>query len=381
MQRNKAVRRFLALACAISLGALATGCAGGGGDNPGGGDTTSPAGGEAATSSDAGETAASGDADDDAAWAKVVEAAEQEGSVNVYTITANEDVRNELVKQFEAQYPKIKVELTRMESGALTARVAQEIEAQAPTADVMGIVDNIIYTQHPDWFRDLRGQVPNMDKYWPEKWVAADGTYVHQQANEFIISYNTQKIQGEVPTTWDALADWDGLSQGIMADPRASNSFMGWAMFIRDKFGDDVLAKFGKGVGSVFDSSATAAQQVAAGEVPLVFPAVRELTTAMLNAGAPVERLHTEPVIGTTHIWALPKSTGGHPNAGQVFLNFMLSRDAATLTCQKGDNMPVAYDDIPDCPIASEDMTLVTDYFPKLDDTVKNEIAGILGLQ
>jgi hypothetical protein len=50
------------------------------------------------------------------------------------------------------------------------------------------------------------------------------------------------------------------------------------------------------------------------------------------------------------------------------------------LTCQKGDNMPVAYEDIPDCPIAPE-MALVADYYPKLDDTVRAEIAEIMGLQ
>lgn len=367
MRWKRNTRCLSVLVGATLLGVLAAGC--------------DSSGATADETSAAQPTASVDTANGDADWAKVVEAAEQEGTVVLYNTIANEDVRNELVKKFEEQYPKIKVEMTRMESGALTARVAQEIEAQAPTADVMQLVDNIVYDQHPDWFRDLRGQVPNMDEYWPEKYIAANGTYVHQQANEFIVSYNTEKIQGEVPSTWEELANWDGLGQGIMADPRASNSFMGWAMFIRDKLGDDTLAKFGEGVDSVFDSSATAAQQVAAGEVPLVFPAVRELTTVMLKAGAPVERLHTEPVIGTTHIWALPKSTGGHPNAALVFLNFMLSRDAVTLTCQEGDNMPVAYDDIPDCPMAPEDMALVADYYPKLDDTVRSEVASILGLE
>lgn len=313
-------------------------------------------------------------------WEAVVEAAKQEGVVVVYTAIANEQVRNDLISTFEAQYPGITVEMTRMESGAMTARIAQEIEAQAPTADAMQLVDNIMYDQHPDWFRDMRGQIPNMDEFWPDKYIASTGTYVHQQANEFIVSFNTSKVAGTVPDTWAELSTWEGLGDAILLDPRASGSFMGWAMFIRDKLGDDVLADFGRNVGGLGDSSATAAQQVAAGEIPMALPAVKELTTVMVNAGAPVERQHMEPVVGTTHIWAMPNGASGHPNAARVWMNFMLSKDAAALTCQEGDNMPVAYDDIAGCPIAPE-MSLVADYFPGLDDTVRAEVTQLLGLE
>ena len=350
MYNNKLYRKAFVLGLAGVLGLGVAAC---GGNDEGNDTPKTPAG-----------TQAGGGSDD---WEAVLEAANAEGRVAVYNTIANEEVRNTLVEMFEEQYPEITVEMTRLESGALTARIAQEIEAEAPTADVMQLVDNIVYDQHPDWFRDMRGLVPNMDEYWPDKYVAANGTYVHQQANEFIVSFNTDKVAGAVPDTWEELSTWSGLGEAILLDPRASGSFMGWAMFIRDKLGDDVLADFGKNVGGLSDSSATAAQQVAAGEIAMALPAVKELTTVMLNAGAPVERQHTEPVIGTTHIWAMPNGQGGNPNAARVWMNFMLSREAVSLTCQKGDNMPVAYDDIPDCPIAP-DMSLVADYYPKLND-------------
>jgi ABC-type Fe3+ transport system substrate-binding protein len=309
----------------------------------------------------------------------VVEAAKAEGRVVVYTTIGNEETRNTLVEMFEERHPEIVVEMTRLDSGPLTARIAQELEAGAPTADAMQLVDNVIYDEHPEWFRDMRGLVPNLDEYWPDKYVAANGTYVHQQAMEFIVSFNSDKIEGDVPDTWEELSTWDGLGEAILLDPRSSGSFMGWALFIRDKLGDEVLADFGKNVGGLSDSAATAAQQVAAGEVALALPAVKELTTVMLDAGAPVVRQRTEPVIGATHIWAMPDGQDGNPNAARVWANFMLSRDAVALICQKGDNMPVAYDDIPDCPMAPE-MSLVADYLPVAED-VRAEVAQTLGLE
>lgn len=312
-------------------------------------------------------------------FAAIEDAARAEGQVTIYTSLGNEQVRNDLVATFEEQYPEITVNMIRLDSGPLTARVASEMEAGSPTADVMQLVDNILYDQEPDWFRVLTPEnVPNIAN-WPARFVAKNGTYVHQQANEFIISYNSDQVS-DVPDSWEDLANSPELSQAIMANPNSSASFMGWAMFIRDKLGDETLKKFGQNVGGFFESSATAAQQVAAGEVPIVFPAVRELTSAAVAQGAPVERITTTPTIGTSHIWALPKSEGGSPNAALVWLNFMLSKDAAAITCLKGDNMPVAYDDIPNCPIVGDDLALVADYYPDLTDTVRQEISSLLGL-
>jgi len=309
----------------------------------------------------------------------IVEAAKQEGQVTVYTSIGNEAVRNALVDGFQNEYPEIVVDMIRLDSGPLTARVASEMEAGSPTADVMQLVDNVLYDDNPEWFRQITPDVvPNVAN-WPDRFIASEKTYIHQQANEFIVAYNTDQAE-DVPATWEELATWDKLGDALMANPNSSASFMGWAMFIRDKFGDELLTKFADNVGGMFESSATAAQQVAAGEVPVVFPSVKELTTAAVSQGAPVERQSTDPVIGTSHIWAMPDSKGGSPNAGALFLNFMMSKEAAQITCMAGDNFPVAYDDIPDCPIVPEGLALVADYFPDLTDEVRAEINDALGL-
>ncbi|WP_460783217.1 ABC transporter substrate-binding protein [Microbacterium tumbae] len=344
-----------AIAAMGLIGTLAlSGC--GGAEEPGGDDAAPPA-------------------DFDA----VVEAAKQEGQVTVYTSIGNETVRNALVDEFQAEYPEIVVNMIRLDSGPLTARVASEMEAGSPTADVMQLVDNVLYDDNPEWFRTITPDiVPNVE-VWPDRFIGGDGTYVHQQANEFIVAYNSDQAS-DVPTDWEELANWDGLGDALMANPNSSASFMGWAMFIRDEFGDELLTQFADNVGGMFESSATAAQQVAAGEVPVVFPSVKELTTAAVTQGAPIERQTTDPVIGTSHIWAIPDSAGGSPNAGALFLNFMMSKEAAQITCMAGDNFPVAYDDIPDCPIVPDGLALIADYFPDLTDDVRAEINEALGL-
>lgn len=312
-------------------------------------------------------------------WDSVVAAANKEGSVTVYTVIGDENQRNELVAAFNKEYPSIQVNLIRLDSGPLTARVASEMQAGSQTADVMELVDNIIYTQHPEYFRSMTtATVPNLAK-WPAKYVGPDDKYIHNLANEFIVEYNKTLVK-DVPKTWKGLADWSQLKKAQLADPNSSGSFMGWSMFIDDKLGDDVLAKYGKGVGGVFQSSATAAQQVAAGEIPVGIPSVKDLTSAAVRQGAPVVRQSMTPTIGTSHMWALPKSKGGHPNAGLVWMNFIMSKSAAKITCNGGDDFPIAYSDIKGCPQVPKDLTLIADYFPKLDDTVRAHINDVLGL-
>jgi iron(III) transport system substrate-binding protein len=308
-------------------------------------------------------------------WDDVVAAAKQEGAVTVY-LASQDGINQRLVEAFEKEYPEIAVTYTRLESGASTARVATEIESGATTADVVQIADNVVLEEHPDWFTSLAG-IPNADA-WPAERIK--DYYVHQQTAPFVITYNTESLPTPPPEKWADLATSDAIKKGVMIDPRVANSFMAMMYFLREQGGDELLKQLGENVGGVADSSATVAQQVAAGEVALAFPNTREHTNVARSQGAPVDTVVGQPSLAVTNIYTLPKAGVNH-NAAAVFLNFVLSKEGAESTCLGGDYQSFAYDDLPTCPKAGDNLTLVVDIYPKLNDEVRAEISALLGLE
>lgn len=310
-----------------------------------------------------------------ASWTDIEQKARDESQLTVY-LASQDGINQRLVEAFNKEYPEIAVNAIRLESGASTARVASEIESGAPTADVVQVADNVALEQHPDWFRQLAG-IPNVDA-WPAERVIK-GYYVHHQTAPFVITYNTDEVPGGPPENWADLAGSGAIGEGLMIDPRAANSFMAMAYFIREQAGEDVLRELGANVGGITDSSASAAQQVAAGEIALAFPNTREHTHAARAEGAPVDTVVGQPSLAVTNIYTLPRQST-NPYAAAVFLNFVLSRAGAQSTCLEGDYQSFAYDDLATCPKAADGLTLVVDIYPKLTDEVRAEIATTLGL-
>jgi len=306
-------------------------------------------------------------------WADIEAAAKSEGKLTVY-LASQDGLNTALVEAFNEAYPDIQVNMLRLESGASTARIASEIEAGTPTADVVQLADNVMFNEHPEWFRPIAG-LPNLENFPEERYT---DYYVHQQAGLFVYTYNTDLVKNP-PKTWKELAASEAIKDGLMIDPRAANSFMAMDQFIREAAGEDVLADLAANVRGFTDSSATAAQQVVAGEISLAFPNQREHTTAAREKGAPVDTVVPSPSIAVTNMYAMPKQATS-PNAAAVFMNFVLSKAGAEATCLKGDYMPFAYSDIPNCPQAPTDTDVIVDYYPKLTDQVRSEIIDILGL-
>jgi iron(III) transport system substrate-binding protein len=308
-------------------------------------------------------------------WEQVEAAAAEEGELTVY-LASQDGINQRLVEAFEDAYPGIAVNAIRLESGASTARVAAEIESGAPTADVVQVADNIALEEHPDWFLQLAG-IPNVDA-WPAERVVK-GYYVHHQTAPFVITYNTELVPGGPPENWADLADFGAIGEGLMIDPRAANSFMAMAYFLREQGGDELLEALGENVGGITDSSASAAQQVAAGEIALAFPNTREHTNVARSQGAPVDTVAGQPSLAVTNIYTIPAAGLNH-NAAAVFLNFVLSKAGAQATCLDGDYQSFAYDDLPTCAKAQDDLTLVVDIYPKLSNEARAEISDLLGL-
>lgn len=284
---------------------------------------------------------------------EIEQLARDEGELVLYTAT-HDGINVAEIEAFNKAYPEINVTHTRLVSGELTSRFASETESGAPSADLIKIADTVLLEDHPEWFVGLdETTVPNL-KNVPENLVTDH--YVHMMAGLFVVTSNKTKL-ADPPSTWEELVEPPYAGKGILADPRASGSFMATYAELRDRYGDDYLTAIADSGYKFYDSSATAVQQVGAGEVPFAGPGQTAHSKELRDAGAPLTTTVLEPPIALTHIAAVAKNAQ-NPNAALLYVNWLLSKEGQQAACQ-GEYQAIATDELDDCPPAPKDITVV----------------------
>lgn len=340
-------RRVVVLLSALSI--LAAGCGGTGPEGSGGGERR------------VGTT-----------FAEVEQLAREEGELVLYTST-HDGINLAEIEAFNQVYPEINVSYTRLVSGELTARFASETESGAVSGDVIKIADNALLEDRPEWFLPIDETiVPNLVNV-PEDLVSDH--YVHMMAGSFVVTVNSTQM-ADPPTQWEQLVQPPYLGEGIVVDPRASSSFMAMYAQMREWYGDEFLTAIADSGYQFYDSSATAVQQVGAGEVPFAGPGQTAHSKELRDAGAPLITSQLEPTLGLTHIAAVA-ANAENPNAALVYVNWLLTREGQSAACQ-GEYQAIAVQDLPDCPPAPADFTVVD---PAKGQEQSAEILQLLGLE
>lgn len=138
---------------------------------------------------------------------KLIEAAEQEGELTIYT-SMTDDIAMLLEKKFEAQFD-IAVDLTRAESTTVLTKVLKEYGSNYAGADIVetnalelfALSDEGALAEYAGERRDMVGPEGQFDN-----WTAT-------RYNIFAPSWNTTAVSPEdAPKSWEDLADpkWDG---------------------------------------------------------------------------------------------------------------------------------------------------------------------------
>ena len=262
-----------------------------------------------------------------AAEPSLVERARKEGTFMLYTSMNTPDV-NQLFDGFRKKYPFIAPKAYTTRSAALLERVITEARAGKQFADVIQGNAFTLYMLakrgHTEAYASPEAKsYPTMYRDPAGGWIA-----VYLQLN--VLAYNTKLVsRAEAPKGYDDLLNpkWKGR------------------MGLDDKqyiWYDGMLKAFGREKGLAYmkrlasqginfrSGNTLLASLLAAGEFGILINARPEGIDELQQKGAPVEWVAAKPTTANVLPIAVAKNAQ-HPNAGKLFMDYMLSEDGQKL--------------------------------------------------
>ena len=258
-------------------------------------------------------------------WAEIEKAAQAEGTVMVYHNLRPQGAEP-LMEDFKKANPNIKApEQMRLGSAPLIERFSTEFAADRNVADVMitypdeRVFDGIKNGWATEW-------TPPEIKAFPAEMNVDNKMFAVNQAREAII-WNKQKVKAaDAPKEWEDLFDAKWKGRIGMNPPWRSISVQSIVALWEEKGITDAAQKLKDLDVRFFEGSSGIIQAVIRGDVH-----VAELSdlplNPMLEDGAPVGFAYPKSgtTVTTAYIWVSGKAP--HPNAGKVFVNWILSAE------------------------------------------------------
>lgn len=308
------VRRQVGLASAIAGLVMVAACGAGSGGNSGGG------------------ASAEGEATvlDQAEWDRVVEDAKAEGTLVVYASVAGVETT---IDAFKAEYPEIDVQVVRESSADLISRLGLELQSGTPSADVA-------FIGAPEWY-DQQVEAGTLAplQLGPEAdelgWTDLDTTragYASIMRNPLVIGINTDL--GQEVSSIEELIEVAGETNapvGVFEPtvPAVIYQYQRW----EEEYGDDIVDELAELNVTRYRSGVPMAQSLAAGEIAYAIPLGTGNIPPLAAEGAPVTEVVPETGVGIEYR-AGTLNNAPHPNAAQLFVNWLMTERAQTLLVQ-----------------------------------------------
>jgi iron(III) transport system substrate-binding protein len=283
-------------------------------------------------------------------YAKIVEGAKKEGKVVVYSTTDAKLVQG-LIKDFESAFPGVKVEYTDMNSTEVYSRFTSENAANAASADA-------VWSSSMDLQLKLASDGLAMVYKSPEssvlpEWARWKDMVYATTFEPIAIVYNKRLVAAdEVPKTH---ADFVKLLttkadkfQKKVTTYDAEKSGVGFMLVNQDAklnpaFWDLVKAMGARGV-NMQSSTATMMERVSSGE---------NLIGYNILGSYALTRAKKDPAIGIAFTTdynlvlsrlAFVAKNAKNPNAGKLFVDYLLSKRGQTVTAEQAELFSVRTD-------------------------------------
>lgn len=353
--------RFVRTALTLGVvGVLAAGCSsssGGSGGGDGGGTATATSGPEAA----------------------LIAAAKKDGSLHAYW-SVDAVTGAAVAAEFKKLYG-VTLTFDRIpDNGTLESRYASEAKSGVAGADIVMTSDTQFFdaqvaagtmVAEADWGVPAMANVP---KAFVGSSFATAGLFTLNN-----VLANTGKVSsGDIPTTWQQLADPKWKNALLSDDPRAVNVTMSLFAELDKLYGDDYLRALGQQNPQYVQSLVSGAQTIAAGEKKLAFGIGQIHINPLLKSApsAPVKLVRLAgPTFGSEWDVAL-SSKSKHQGAAKLFLQWLFSPDGQ-LTFNKLIGPAVLPGvDVPGFPPLPSDYARLANVSP----SDQNRILGLLGL-
>jgi iron(III) transport system substrate-binding protein len=254
--------------------------------------------------------------------------AKKEGKVVLY-VSAQLPLAQTISNAFEKKYPFLKVEITRTSGENLLNRIKTEKLAGKIAFDV-------VYGATVPLMPTLGVVKPYLSaeaKAYPAKFREPKDFWAGVSANYYVIGYNTKLVaKNEAPRDWKDLlhARWKGR---FAMDPEEFSWFGAMETYLGEEEAKKLMTGLARQDIQWRKNHTTLAQFLAAGEYPAALVYAHSIEE-MKGKGAPIDWVRTTaPIVLDIQAVAL-SAQPPHPNAGKLFMDFLLSGETQTIIYQ-----------------------------------------------
>jgi iron(III) transport system substrate-binding protein len=264
---------------------------------------------------------------------ELIEAAEKEGQITYYTANFAE-VEQEVIKEFNKRFPKIKVAMVRAPGGQLITRIKTEAAAGKLAADVVNHSDRGLMLELADLFQDYTP--PNAADYRPDALVSPKlwpGVTLG-----WAIAYNTQLVKN-APKTWMDLTkpEYKGKQIGQVVGPSGGTTWTR-VMFEHQVLGEDYWQKQAALGIQLYPSGAPTSDALVRGEISIA-PLLYNIIYTKIVEGAPAEAIFAPEGVPIIPYADGVTKTSKSPNAAKLFMNWRLSKEGQAFQIAKLGNI------------------------------------------
>lgn len=273
-------------------------------------------------------------ASNDAYFAQLHEAAKKEGEVNWYIAYLRVDLAERVSAAFQARYPGVRCNVVRATGQVIYQRLSQDMKAGAANCDVFSSSDLGHYVTLkagknllPFKPRNLADCTPLIQGYDP------DDMFTITDGNTTVMSYNSNLVKAEdAPKSWKDFIDPKWKDQVAVAHPGYSGAMGGWVMSINNLYGWDYFEKLKANRPQIGRSLTDPVATVQSGERKIGIGSGASVFSFAQKSSIRGVYPEDGTIVSFSPSGIIANSK--RPNAAKLFIEFMLSKEAATMTSQ-----------------------------------------------
>ena len=262
----------------------------------------------------------------------LIAAAEEEGEMVWYTAIPTE-ASEAVAAAFSEKYPGIDAQVVRSPSFELWERFRTENAAGANIADAFSPSDYGVITMAKDQGLISTYIPESIEGVVEDQFIDPEDYYWSNRITTTSIIYNTDEVPADqAPEQWEDLLDpfWQG-KLGI-GDPQESAAIYGayWEMANSDEIGPEFFQGLAELDPILYAQGGQQLNAVTTGEI--IGTIVVDYRGWQLMAdGAPVEIVYPDEGVGYTLDFNAVAENAPHPNAAQLFMEFLGSEEGASV--------------------------------------------------
>ncbi len=267
-----------------------------------------------------------------AADAALIDAAKKEGAVTWYTNQILDQFARPVSEAFEKKYG-IRVSPVRADNAEISLRVMNEASAGRIQVDV---VDGTAASTTLEKKGLILKWLPDRAKTYPQQYVDRKGYWISPNIYVLTPAFNTSLVpKGSEPKTWEDLLDPKWKNKMAWSAPPASYQVPEFIGMVIGEYGDQKGREYlrrlaAQNIGALGVSARTVLDQVIAGEYAIGLMIFNHQVPISAAKGAPVAWIPIKPKVLTLLSVMSVVNGAPHPNAGKLFVDYMVSEEGQT---------------------------------------------------